>query len=283
MSSINDCCSPCSTVVPPVQVPGIPGADGADGAPGLNAFTTVTDVAGFVVPDIGNTVGINVLSSLWMVVGMIVVVGTGVGGAVTGPATFQVTAMPTPTTATLRFLGYGGDVAPGTTIANGALVSAGTSLLKAARTLSNQTGGVGNTADTNEDDLMTYLLPANRLNANGDLLKIEAVFTCAANADTKQVKLYFGATAVLTVAAVAQNGGVMVVEATVVRTGVAAQLSWAWAIKTDGAGTTTSQAGTTSPGATLSGTITIKATGKSGTATASNISQNSLVVQYWPA
>lgn len=60
-----------------------------------------------------------------MVIGQIVIVGQTLGAALAGPGpgTFQVTALPSASSATLKFLGYAGDVAPGVTISAGAGVS----------------------------------------------------------------------------------------------------------------------------------------------------------------
>jgi hypothetical protein len=107
-------CTPCCPTSQVVNVPGGPGTDGGDGTNGVDAFTLLTaDMP--VVPAIGSTVTVAVANSSWMVVDQIVIV--------TGPANFKVTALPGTTSATLEFLGYPGDVAPGTAILTGAKVS----------------------------------------------------------------------------------------------------------------------------------------------------------------
>jgi len=99
-------CKPCCAETQSVNVPGIEGDDGSDGQDGQNAYTKTTSQ--FTVPAIGDPVTISVQSSLWMAIGETIVVD--------GPATFQVVSLPSSTTAALTFLGYPGDVAPGTVI-----------------------------------------------------------------------------------------------------------------------------------------------------------------------
>lgn len=115
MSTVNECCEPCS-FTPPTQVPGAPGDDGAPGAAGangINAFTFTT--AGFVIPTVGANVTVSVVDSSWMAVGQNVFVA--------GPANFSVASKPNATSVILTFLGYKGDEAVGSTISAGAQVS----------------------------------------------------------------------------------------------------------------------------------------------------------------
>ena len=111
-----DCCNPCS-VTPPVNIPGPPGADGGAGTPGtdgINAFTIVA-APGFTVPAVGANVAVPVANNSWMSIGQNVFIE--------GPANFQVVSKTGTTSATLKFLGYTGDVAPATVIGAGAEVS----------------------------------------------------------------------------------------------------------------------------------------------------------------
>lgn len=113
--AIIGCCSPCPTPTP-VNIPGTPGsagAPGASGANGINAFTITT--SNFTVPAIGNTVTIAVGVSSWAVVGENVFIF--------GPSNWNVTAIPTASSLTVKFLGYTGDVAPTTVIGAGAGVT----------------------------------------------------------------------------------------------------------------------------------------------------------------
>lgn len=97
-------CTPCCPTPQTVNIPGGPGGDGTDGTDGVDAFTLTT--ADFSLPAIGANVTVDVASSAWMVVGQNVVCE--------GPANFVVVALPTMLSATLRFLGYPGDL-PATT------------------------------------------------------------------------------------------------------------------------------------------------------------------------
>lgn len=112
MSIPKDCCRPC----PETEVTNIPGPEGeagADGAPGINAFTITT--ADFTVPNIGDTVTIQLGSSAWMTVGQnIFVEGAGV---------FSVNSKPGSQSATIEYLDYAGNTNAGNDIASGAQVS----------------------------------------------------------------------------------------------------------------------------------------------------------------
>lgn len=112
MNQPNDCCSPCA-VVPPVNIPGTQGNPGTPGTNGINAFSTVA--ANFNVPAVGANVSATFDECAWMVVGQNVFA--------IGPANFQVVTVVGTTGATLKFLGYTGDVLPGTVIAAGTKVS----------------------------------------------------------------------------------------------------------------------------------------------------------------
>jgi hypothetical protein len=106
-------CTPCCTTPQSVEIPGPEGDAGINGADGQNAFTTTT--ASFNVPSVGNTVVVAVQNSNWMVAGQVVVTD--------GPAHFLVDSIGSPTSVTLEFLGYAGDVAPSSTVASGSKVS----------------------------------------------------------------------------------------------------------------------------------------------------------------
>lgn len=126
MSNLLDCCSPCPTSTPPVNIPGPPGASitGPPGVDGVNSFSIL--LADFLVPpDLVTPVTITVTSSLWMVIGQILIIGQGGGVALAnpGPATFIVSSISSPGTVTIKALQYPGDVAFGSTISAGAIVS----------------------------------------------------------------------------------------------------------------------------------------------------------------
>lgn len=91
-----------------------------------------------------------------------------------------------------------------------------------AGVVSAQVVSTGNSADQTEDILQTFSLPANALSANGKGVRIRAWGTTAANADNKQVKVYFGASTFATGVAAA-NAKDWHVDLTVFRTGASTQ------------------------------------------------------------
>lgn len=111
------CCTPgCNTVVPEVNIPGSAGPAGpagADGSDGINAFTFTT--SNFIVPPVNANVTVPVAENSWMVVGQTL--------SAPGPTHFEVVALSGTTSVTLKFLGYSGDVAPGSTVTSGSKIS----------------------------------------------------------------------------------------------------------------------------------------------------------------
>jgi len=134
------------------------------------------------------------------------------------------------------------------------------------------TTSVGNVG-TGEDDLISTTIPASLLAKTNDVLEVEALFTFAANANAKTVKLYFGSTAIYSSGAQNQNGGSLLVRARIVRTGAATQITFANAV-----GSASSLYGTecqtAAPTETLSSTVVVKATGE---ATSDNDIQETFV------
>lgn len=156
----------------------------------------------------------------------------------------------------------------------GIRVGTGTGIGTPANTLKVDTTSTGNGADVTEDNLISYSLPANSLVANGKGLRITAWGICAANADNKTIKLYFG-TAVLATPTAATNGKNWYLEMEVYRTGLNAQAVF-------GVGQVDTTAVTplvTTAAITETAAITIKATGQAGAANANDIVQKGLIVQ----
>jgi hypothetical protein len=87
-------------------------------------------------------------------------------------------------------------------------------------------------------------------------------FTFAANANSKQVKIYFGGTVIYDSTAQVQNGGVLNVFGKIIRTGAATQR--VVCVATNTASVPLFATGTyyTTPAETLSGDVTLKATGE---------------------
>lgn len=122
MSATLNCCNTCATTET-VNVPGGEGAAGVDGTNGVNAYTHLT--TDLVIPVAPNTVTVGVESSLWMVIGQVVIIGEGVtpSDAPNGRAHFEVTALPSATSVTLEPLDYLDDTVAGQTLATGCTVS----------------------------------------------------------------------------------------------------------------------------------------------------------------
>jgi hypothetical protein len=124
---------------------------------------------------------------------------------------------------------------------------------------------VGNVG-AGEDVLSSVILPANALDTNFvSALRITGWGICAANANAKTIKLYFGAT-VLTTMAVAVNDGAWRVDAVVVRIGVGNQEAIGEARERAYAAGASVYSGVhilqTNPVETLSSPVTIKTTGE---------------------
>ena len=139
---------------------------------------------------------------------------------------------------------------------------------------------VGNGADVTEDTLMTYSLPLNSLTANGRGVELHAWGTTTNNADTKALKCYFGATAIMTQALTVSIAGVWDVRATVLRTGAAGEEAIATLSSQGAAGAAMVTVLDTQPAADTTGAIVIKCTGQANAATANDIKQNGMTVEY---
>ena len=113
-----------------------------------------------------------------------------------------------------------------------------------------------------ETNLMTETFPASGLAATGDTVEILMFGTTAANANSKTVAAYFGGTKVVQSAAFTTSAAAWRITGTITRTGAATQVACV-TCSVDGATTVTTY---TAPTETLSGTITIKATGTAPTA-----------------
>lgn len=138
------------------------------------------------------------------------------------------------------------------------------------------TTAVGNVG-SGEDTLITHNLPSTLDNA-GESIEITAFGEFAANANNKTVKLYFGSTVIFTTGAIASNNTDWRIDATILRTGAATQISIA-----SFSGDTvlvTSTATSTAVTETLSGALTIKCTGEA--TTTNDIIQRGLIVRYYP-
>lgn len=136
----------------------------------------------------------------------------------------------------------------------------GTLNVRFAGVLDTNITAVGNVG-SGVDDLMSYTVPAAQLPTNKDALNFEMVFKTAANANNKQIKVFYGATTLYDSGVVAANDDQLVVRGRIIRTGAATQIAHITAIGNAG-GAFTDTVTLTTPAETLSGTVVLKATGE---------------------
>lgn len=127
---------------------------------------------------------------------------------------------------------------------------------------------VGSGADTTEDDLMTYSLPASTLGSNGRGVRVTAWGDGVSTADVTTVRGYFGATAVLTKVLTASQANTWKAVFEVMRTGAATQI--ATGVLHNGGTATSFVQANSSPAETLSGAVTIKFTGQRAVSSVAN-------------
>lgn len=145
------------------------------------------------------------------------------------------------------------------------------------KTVYTDVGNVGG----GEDDLMTYPVPGGTLSADGDYIEfeMEVQFT---GADTKTLKVYFGATNLISTASNGTSVGFWTIKGRIVRTGATTQradVSWTTSSATYAYGSEYS-----TPAETLSGNVTLKATGTVGGGSSNDeIVQHMMTVRYHPA
>lgn len=135
---------------------------------------------------------------------------------------------------------------------------------------------------TGETVLMTYTLPANTLSATGQAVRIRGSVVLAANSNTKITRVYFGASLVTAVVTTSSAGVALDFEAVVFRTGAATQYGMGKMIGATGTTSVVNDTRTTSPTETLSGALTIKLTGQSGTAS-NDVTANAFFVDWLPS
>ncbi len=186
-------------------------------------------------------------------------------------------------------------IGTGATALGGTLAVIGTSALTGGASVGAPAANAGGTlkVDTTttgnvgagEDTLITYTVPAATLATNGDSLEYDVWGSCAANTNTKDIKVYFGATAMIDGGVVILNGVSWRAHGKIVRTGAATQTATA-ELTVGGtllSGSNSTIALTTAPAETLSGTVVFKVTGTSAIAPADNdIVQNGMVLRWFP-
>lgn len=138
-----------------------------------------------------------------------------------------------------------------------------------------QTGNVG----TGEDNLIGYTMPANTLGTNGDYIEIDAFGTMAANANNKQLKLYFGSTVIYDSTSLAVDDADFSINCKIIRTAESSQKCIINIMSNNATLPTTSIYTTTTE--STSGSITIKCTGEG--VSDDDIVQEGLLIKWFPA
>lgn len=135
--------------------------------------------------------------------------------------------------------------------------------------------GLGNGADTTEDVIATWSLPANTLTAGTKGLRVRAWFHCASNADNKTMKLYFGSSVITTPTAATNNKNAYL-ELDIYRTGSSTQSVFGRGLVDT---TSVTPYHNTSSAETDTAAITIKASGTAGTGNANDIVCDAFIVE----
>ena len=153
----------------------------------------------------------------------------------------------------------------------------GTETLRPSGVINVDTTAASTGANLTETDLISYSLPLNTLDANGKAVRVRVWGKTAANTNTKTVRLYFGSTVVASNDQTsAPNNLNWVLDFTAIRTAAATE-------DVIGGGFTGTALQTTSFNATTDNTaaaITIKVTGQNGTATATDITAEGILVEF---
>lgn len=155
--------------------------------------------------------------------------------------------------------------------AGGTVVTRGALIARIGGTLDTIESDAGTPASTTETDLHSLTVLANTLTTAGDTAVLETVLTFAANANTKRVRVYFGAAVIYDSTAVAKNGGSLVVRTAVKRTGAATQIAWATAVDDASATRFATVAAFATATESLAGGVVYKVTGQNGAASANDI------------
>jgi hypothetical protein len=153
-----------------------------------------------------------------------------------------------------------------------------TASARAGGTLYQSTTAVGNIT-TGVDDLITQAIAANTLATNGDRLRITAMVSLAANANSKQILARYGSTTCYDSTAQTANAGTLWIEVIITRTGGATQNVSARVNSSNTLFVNT--ANFTTAAETLSGSVTFKLTGEA--VSTDDIIQRSLLIEYLPA
>ncbi len=145
------------------------------------------------------------------------------------------------------------------------LAGGGTQAFKAHGMIySNATPG-GTAADTTEDTMQTYTLPASSFNVNGQCIRIHATGTCVSTANALTLRVYFGSTVIHTITLTASLAGLWVVDATAWRVASNSQWCDSASQKSLTASSYTPEMNSITNAQTDTSTIVIKITGQEAT------------------
>lgn len=169
MSQISDCCQPCPSTTPPVNIPGTPGAPGAIGSAGQNAYSNITTSITLPIPNTPVSTPTSVTNGSWAVVGQVVVAGDG-----TNFGTFRVTSA-SAAALQLTWLNYPGDSAQGVTILSGAVIASAGVQSSLPNPLPILMGGTGVAATTSAQILAA--IGAAAFGANSDITQLSGLTT----------------------------------------------------------------------------------------------------------
>jgi len=159
-----------------------------------------------------------------------------------------------------------------------------TTPIKVGGVLKTDTTAVGNIG-AGTDTLITYTIPASTLGANGEALEFDCWGYCTNNANTKDITVNYGGTALIDTTALVLNGVSWRAHGRIVRTGAATQTA---TCEFTVGGTLLSAVNgtitlTTAPAETLSGTVVFKCTGASAISPNDNdIVQNGMTLKWFP-
>jgi hypothetical protein len=177
-------------------------------------------------------------------------------------------------------VGTTGSAAGFTFSSNGLVLGSGAGRGKVQSTLKTVSSTSANSG-SGETDLHSATILANTLATNGDALEVIMCFGTASNANNKTIKVKFGSTTIYDTTALAANNSDVIIWAQIMRTGATTQVSFATLSAKNGSAFTQPNVTRGAPGETLSGSVTLKATGQ-GTST-NDVTQYMTIVNYIPA
>jgi hypothetical protein len=164
------------------------------------------------------------------------------------------------------------DDAAGETVVISKWVSRRSSFLVSVRRLFSAFTAVGIAANTTEQDLQTYSLPAGTLASDGQAVRIRVRGQYALTSRSRQLRLYFGSTVVCFGSSTTNSAFNIDFDVIVMRSGAATQKGTGNVIMAVNNTTTAAFVfqSQTAPAETLSGAVTIKVTGQSGVGAVAN-------------